>query len=113
MLSCYAEQEKISEEELAHRLGIATSDLAHLALCLLTFALIKFIDDVRQISAKFHLDPTALATVLRLVESFEALVVKDGGEASNDSGLLMAARARKHPPAHQDDERRNHDHPAS
>jgi hypothetical protein len=112
VLSCYAEREKISEEELAHRLGIAASDLPHLALCLRPRA-DQFIDDVRQISTKFHLDPTTLATVLRLVESFEALVVKNGGEASDDSGLLMAARARKHPPAHQDDERRNHDHPGS
>ena len=76
MLSRYAEREKISEEELAHRLGIAASDLPHLALCLRPRA-DQFIDDVRQISAKFHIDPTALATVIRLVESFEALGVKD------------------------------------
>jgi len=111
-LSRYAEREKISEEELAHRLGIAASDLPHLALCLRPRA-DQFIDDVRQISAKFHLDPTALATVIRLVESFEALGVQEPGEELADFGLLMAARARKHPPAHQDDERRNHDHPGS
>ena len=80
VLSRYAEREKISEEELAHRLGIAASDLPHLALCLRPRA-DQFIDDVRQISAKFHIDPTALATVIRLVESFEALGVKDAGEA--------------------------------
>ena len=112
VLSRYAELENISQEELAHRLGFPASVLQHLALCLRPRA-DQFVDDVRQISAKFHINPAALATVIRLVESFEALSVRDGAEASNDSGMLMAARARQDPPAHQDDERLNHDHPGS
>jgi hypothetical protein len=110
VLARYVEQEQISENELVQRLGMTAPDLPHLALCLRPRA-DHFIDDVRQISAKFHIDPTALATVLRLVESFETLAARDAGERATDAGLLMAARVRPHPSAHQDDERRDHDHP--
>jgi len=112
VLTRYVEREHVSGDELAHHLGIAASDLPHLGLCLRPRD-DHFIDDVRQISAKFHINPTALATIIRLVESFEALAVKDPREGLADSGSLMAARARKYPPAHQDDERRKHDHPGS
>ena len=39
------------------------------------------------LSAKFHIDPTALATVIRLVESFEALGVRSRGRSG---GLRLA-----------------------
>lgn len=112
VLSRYAEREKISEAELAHRLEITVSNLPPLGLCLRPRAE-HFIDDVRKISLKFHINPTPLATVIRLVDSFEALAVKDPRGGLADSGSLMAARVRRNPPAHQDDERRNHDHPES
>jgi hypothetical protein len=112
VLARFLERERMSEAELMQRLGIAAGDLPHLALCLRPRA-DHFIDDVRQISAKFRIDPTSLATVIRLVDSFEALADKDPPEGLADSGLLMAARARKDPPARQDDERRNHDHAES
>src|SRR5262245_54751714 len=71
-LARYVELEHISEEELTHRLGISLCDLPHLALCLRPRA-DHFAADVRQISARFNLDLSALASVMRLVDSLEAL----------------------------------------
>jgi hypothetical protein len=110
VLARYVEREHLSEGELARRLGIAPHDLPHLALCLRPRA-DHFADDVRQISARFNIDPSALATVVRLVESIAALATGDAQEASWSAGLLMAARARKVPPAGQDNESQDHDHP--
>ena len=110
VLARFLERERMSEADLMQRLEITAHDLPHLALCLRPRA-DHFVDDVRQISAKFRIDPTPLATVIRLVDSFEALAVKDSPEGLADSGSLMAARARKDPPAPQGDEHRNHDHP--
>jgi hypothetical protein len=112
VLARFLERERISKAELMQRLGITARDIAHLALCLRPRA-DHFIDDVRQISAKFHINPTPLATLIRLVESFEALAIGEPRQGLADSGLLMAARAQKHPPAPQDDERRNPDHAES
>jgi hypothetical protein len=112
VLARYVELEHISEGELAQRLGIAAHDSPHLALCLRPRTE-HFADDVRQISAKFNMNPTLLATVVRLVESVEALATGDAREKSADAGLLMAARARKHSPTGEDHERHDHDHPGS
>jgi hypothetical protein len=109
VLARFLERERISEAELVQRLGIAAGDLPHLALCLRPRA-DRFIEDVRQISAKFHIDATSLATVIRLVDSFEALAIKNPREGLADAGSLIAARARKHAPTSQDDERPDHDH---
>jgi hypothetical protein len=110
VLARYAAQEQISENELVQHLGITAPDLPHLALCLRPRA-DHFIDDVGQISAKFNINPTILATVVRLAESVEALAAQDGGEHATDVGLLMAARTRQQPPITEDYERPNHDHP--
>ena len=72
ILTRYSEREHISEAELATRLGITPHDLPHLALCLRPRAE-HFADDIRQISTKFHIDATALAGIVRLVESLETL----------------------------------------
>jgi hypothetical protein len=112
VLAQYIEREQISEDQLARYLRIAGQDLPHLALCLRPRAE-HFADDVRQISAKFHIDSAVLATVVRLVESVEALAARDAGEGSADSGLLIAARARKHPRPHQDGKGSDHDHAGS
>ena len=112
VLEWYVELEHISAKELAQRLGITAHDLPHLALCLRPRA-DHFADDVRQISIKFNINPAVLATVVRLVESAEALATGDAGQAQTEFGLLMAARARKQSPTHDDSERRDHDHPES
>lgn len=110
LLARYVELERISEEELAQHLGVTTGDLLHLALCLRPRT-DHFADDVRQISRKFNINPPVLATLVRLVDSVEVLAVGDAGEASTDAGLLMAARARKHPPVRDGHGRRDDDHP--
>jgi hypothetical protein len=110
VLARYIEREHLSEAELAQRLAITAHDLPHLGLCLRPRA-DHFADDVRQISARFNIDPSILATVVRLVESLEALATGNVQEVSGSAGLLMAARARKIPPAGQENESQDHDHP--
>jgi hypothetical protein len=72
-----------------------------------------FADDIRQISTKFHLDATALAGIVRLVESIETLAATHPTMLSAEAGLLMAARARKQPSQRQDNESHDHDPPKS
>jgi hypothetical protein len=107
ILTRYIEREHISEAELATRLAITPHDLPRLALCLRPRAE-HFVDDIRQISTKFHIDATALAGIVRLVESIETLAASNPGTLAADAGLLMAARARKQSRQGQDNE--SHDH---
>jgi hypothetical protein len=108
ILTRYIERERISEAELATRLGITPHDLPRLALCLRPRAE-HFADDIRQISAKFHLEATALARIVRLVESLETLAARNPTMLSAEAGLLMAARARKQPRQSPNNERHDHD----
>jgi hypothetical protein len=110
VLARYVEREHLSEAELAQRLGIATRNLPHLALCLRPRA-DQFAADVRQISAKFNIDAAVLAEIVRLVESFETFAATNSARLSVESGLLMAARARKQPGQDRDGE--NHGHAPS
>ena len=108
ILTRYIEREHISEAELATRLGIISHDLLRLALCLRPRTE-HFAHDIRQISAKFHIDATALAGIVRLVESLETLAATNAAMLSAEAGLLMAARARKQSRQGQDDESHDHD----
>ena len=110
VLARYVELERISEEGLAQHLGVTPGDLPHLALCLRP-RMDHFADDVKQISSKFNINPAVLATLVRLVDSVEALASRDVGKAPTDVGLLMAARMRNRQPTGDDHERRDHDHP--
>ena len=110
VLARYIERERISEAELATRLGSSPDDLPRLALCLRPRAE-HFADDIRQISAKFRIDATALAGIVRLVESLETLAATNPTMLSAEAGLLMAARARKQPRQAQDAESHDHDLP--
>jgi hypothetical protein len=110
VLARYIERERISEAELATRIGSTPHDLPRLALCLRPRAE-HFADDIRQISAKFHIDATALAGIVRLVESLETLASTNPAMLSAEAGLLMAARARKQPRQVQDAESHDHDPP--
>jgi len=110
VLAKYVEREHISEEELAQRLGVATRDLPHLALCLRPRA-DQFAADVRQISTRFQIDAIALAGIVRLVESLETLAATNPAMLSAEAGLLTAARARKQPRQVQDDKSHDHDPP--
>ena len=113
VLARYTELEHIAEGELAQRLGVAAHDLPRLALCLRPRAE-HFAADVMQISAKFGINPAALATVVHLVDSVEVIAARGAGETQTDAGLLMAARVRKHSPNRDGHEHRDHDdHPGS
>jgi hypothetical protein len=108
VLARYIERERISEAELATRLGSAPDDLPRLALCLRPRAE-HFADDVRQISTKLRIDTTALAGIVRLVESLETLAVTNPATPAAEAGLLMAARARKQPCQGRDNESQDRD----
>ena len=103
VLARYIEVENISERGLAEILGTTSRDLLRLGLCLRPRA-DHFAEDIGQISAKFKVDAVALATVVRLVESVEAMAATDTRTVSAESGLLMAARARKKSRKRQDKE---------
>jgi transcriptional regulator with XRE-family HTH domain len=108
VLARYLERERLSEAELAARLGIEPYDLSRLALCLRPRSE-HFADDIRQISAKFQIDAIALVGIVRLVESIETLAASNPGMLAANAGLLMAARARKQPRQVKGDESRDHD----
>ena len=94
VLARFEEAEGISERDLANLLGVSSHDLLRLGLCLRP-RVDHFAEDIEQISAKFNVDRTALAKIVRLVESVEAMTATDTGAVSTESGFLMAARARK------------------
>jgi hypothetical protein len=109
VLRRYEELEHRSEDDLAQFLGIAALDLQRLSLCLRPRT-DHFAEDVRQISEKFHVDATALAGIIRLVESVEAIAAAQEDTVSPESGLLMAARTRKKQHT-QREKQRNGDEP--
>jgi len=103
ILARYSTLENIAEPDLATILGTTSHNLARLSLCLRPRA-DCFAEDVEHISATFNLDAGNLAQVVRFVESMEAMASPDTSPVSAESGLLMAARARKHSRQRQDKE---------
>jgi hypothetical protein len=103
----YGELENISEHDLAEILSTTSHNLLRLGLCLRPRA-DHFAEDIEQIRDKFNIDAIALATVVRLVESVEAIAAGTG-TVSAESGLLMAARAQKKKRKRQDKRGRNDD----
>ena len=108
VLDRYMEMENISERGLAEFLETPGLDLPRLALCLRPRAN-HFTDDIGQISAKFHVNAFALATVTRLVESVEAIAAANAETVAAEPGPLMAARARKKKRIRQDKKKHNDD----
>ncbi len=106
----YLQIENILEDDLAKFLKISTLDFPRLGLCLRPRA-DHFADDIEQISAKFRTDARVLATVVRLVESVEVMAAASAKTVPSDSGLLMAARARKKPHVRQS--KKTHDNDQS
>lgn len=103
VLARYSQLENITEPELAIILGITSHDLARLSLCLRPRA-DCFAADVEHISATFNLDAGRLAQLVRFVESIDAMAGPDTSTVAAESGLLMAARARKRSRRRQDRE---------
>src|SRR5712692_4958646 len=92
ILAQYTDIEHQSKENLARFLKIQLSQLPRLGLCLRPRQ-DHFNADVEQISSKFGIDSFALAKVVRLVDSVS--IMATAKTDSKDSGVLMAARARK------------------
>jgi hypothetical protein len=94
VLTRYSTLENITEPDLAQILGTTSHDLARLSLCLRPRP-DCFAEDVEHISATFNLDAGRLAQIVRFVESVEAMADPDTSTVATESGLLMAARARR------------------
>jgi hypothetical protein len=103
VLARYSTLENIAEPDLAQILRTTSHDLTRLSLCLRPRA-DCFVEDVEHISATFNLDAGRLAQIVRFVESMEAMASSDTSTVSAESGLLMAARARKQSRQRQDKE---------
>ena len=103
VLARYSKLENIAEPDLAKILGTTSHDLARLSLCLRPRA-DCFAEDVEHISATFNLDAGRLAQIVRFVESIDTMALPDTNTVSAESGLLMAARARKKSRQRQDKE---------
>jgi hypothetical protein len=103
VLARYSKLENIAEPDLAKILGTTSHDLARLSLCLRPRA-DCFAEDVEHISVTFNLDAGKLAQIVRFVESIDTMALPDTSTVSAESGLLMAARARKQSRQRQDKE---------
>jgi hypothetical protein len=103
VLARYSKLENIAEPDLVQILGTTSANLARLSLCLRPRA-DCFAEDVEHIGATFNLDADRLAQIVRFVESIDAMALLDTNTVSAESGLLMAARARKQSRQRQDKE---------
>ena len=94
MLRRYQEIENRSDDDLARQLTVSLLDLRRLSLCLRPRP-DRFAEDLERIGEKFSANLAALAGVIRLVESVEAMGAARTDTLSPEAGLLMAARTRK------------------
>jgi hypothetical protein len=94
VLTRYSTLENITEPDLAQILGITSHDMARLSLCLRPRP-DCFAEDVEHLSATFNLDAGRLAQIVRFVESVAAMADPETSSVAAESGLLMAARARR------------------
>ena len=91
MLARYEALERIREDRLRERLGIAPDEWPRLQLCLRPRP-DWFLPDVTQIAQAFGMDRVALAALIRRVDAVE---VVRGREEPGGAGSLLAARTRK------------------
>jgi hypothetical protein len=104
IIAAYQRQERLNETELANRLSMNIAQIPRLALCKRPFSeSSKFAEQVRQIAAFVGADQTALAQLIRQVETLEQFHTLPGAGAADtekqplarSSGLLAAARDRE------------------
>ena len=91
VLGRYEALERILEDRLRERLGIAPDDWPRLQLCLRPRP-DSFLPDVTQIAQAFGMDRAALAALIRRVDAVD---VVRGREEPGGAGSLLAARTRK------------------
>jgi hypothetical protein len=104
VLTAYQAQERLDDSALAEHLGTTLDMLSRLALCRRPEAeAAGFADQVRQIAAYIDADPVALASVVRQVDSLQALAKRPATldseapsvlQLRSRAGLLAAARDR-------------------
>lgn len=82
-----ARAEQLDDDALAARLGCPPDMLPALLLCRRP-ADASFLEDVRRIAARFHLDPVPLAESIRLANALQTL-------SDSDATFLAAARDRE------------------
>ena len=88
-LAAYARAEKLSDDQLAQRLGCVPDQLDAVRLCRRPRSSAReFQHDVDQIAAVFQIDATVLAEVVRRADSLRAF----RRVADTRAGYLMAAR---------------------
>ncbi len=90
----YRELEGRSHEDLAKALGCTLEVLHWLSLCRRPTGE-TFTEQVFVLAKRFEVDPLRLSEVLRRVEVMDALSARsDGGEATDEDTLQLAARDR-------------------
>lgn len=91
----YQDLHQLDEQGLARDLGCAAEDLPRLALCRRPVGTsATFLDDVEQLTRRFHLKDGRLLALIRQVEALEALQTHMA-RASQRESLLQAARDRE------------------
>jgi hypothetical protein len=91
-LAEYAQSEKLCDAELAGRLGCSTDMLTHLRICRMPRVHApEFWRDIETIAARFSLDATVLAEVVRRGQTLLQLRRAQGGD-NETTGYLLAAR---------------------
>lgn len=103
VLMRYQQLEKMNDDALAAQLQTDALGLARLALCKLPVSDARFAEQVRKIATYAKADPAQIASVIRYVESMDALAQKPATQVweetttqplSKWSGVVAAARDR-------------------
>lgn len=89
----HEESEQKTGQEMADMLGASLLDYHRMRLCLRPRVQL-FVADVQQIVARFGVDASKLARLIRHVEAIEGMKAEPGETPDSEAGLLLAARAR-------------------
>jgi hypothetical protein len=92
VLDRFVQLEGLSKVELKKRLNVNWVDFTRLAFCLRPRDQ-HFESDIHEICRKFSIESQPLAELVRLVDSVQTMA--STLTVSSESGVLMAARARK------------------
>lgn len=90
----YSEAEQKTDEVIARMLKLPVRNLDRVRLCLRPRPQL-FEDDIGQVAARFGLDASALAKIVRHVDAVEGMSDLESIASKRETGLFMAARARR------------------
>jgi hypothetical protein len=94
VLARYSQAEQKTDEMMARMLKLPVQDLDRVRICLRPRPQL-FEDDIGQVAAKFGLDGSALAKIVRYVDSVQGMSDLESTASKREAGLLLAARARQ------------------